>query len=648
VPIIRLSAARALASLLLLVPCTLCVARSARAAATTSVFAGRIPCHEEQGVQFCQGSTATRVESWDGVPLDVNLTLPPASATAPFPLIVQLHGWGEGKSDTPFVDRAQNGYAVLSYTARGFHGSCGSEASRAPDATLSDPNVCTERGWTHLADARFEARDSQYLSGLLVDAGIVDGDAIGVTGASYGGGQSLILAALNDRTMLPDGTLVQWRSPAGRPLRVAAAAPVVPWSDLAAALTPNGRTLDYRVDNAYGTRAGVQKKSWNETLYAAGVASGYYAPPGADPGADLISWNARTSAGEPYDSDPQVRDLVAELTRFHSGYYIDDSTAPAPLFLYNAWTDDLFPVDETVRYWRKVQHDHPRAEIALHYEDGFGHPRASLGGNVARVQGRINDFFDRHLKGASTEPAPALEAFTQACNGATVAGPFVADDWDALHPGEVRFSDARSHQQFASTGGDPAVAAMLDPLNGGPCRTVASVDDPAAANYRLPAATGDGYTLAGAPTIIARLSVSGLYAEIATQLWDVAPDGTQTMVTHDLYRPRTDHQRDVFQLHPNAWHFAAGHVPKLELLGQSVPYGRASNGSFTITVGSIELRLPVHETPDGDVIASPAAHVLPAPEGPSGGTRACRLPGTSSGGASGCPTVRFVPHGVQR
>jgi hypothetical protein len=53
----------------------------------------------------------------------------------------------------------------------------------------------------------------------------------------------------------------------------------------------------------------------------------------------------------------------------------------------------------------------------------------------------------------------------------------------------------------------------------------------------------------------------------------------------------------VFQLHPGAWHFAPGHIPKLELLSQDSPYGRASNGRFSITVSSLSLRLPVHDLP---------------------------------------------------
>ena len=54
------------------------------------------------------------------------------------PLIIQMHGWGGSKADvnpTPWVKR---GYAVLSYTSRGFAGSCGTLAARGiapPDPT---------------------------------------------------------------------------------------------------------------------------------------------------------------------------------------------------------------------------------------------------------------------------------------------------------------------------------------------------------------------------------------------------------------------------------------------------------------------------------------------------------------------------------
>jgi hypothetical protein len=589
----------------------LALTAAANAAVVPSVFGGRVPCVEQSGVQFCAGSFTARVESWDGVPLDANVTLPPASMDGPFPLIVDLHGWGAGKNQSVQVEWATEGYAVLSYSARGFHGSCGVPAARGRDETLADPDVCATRGWIHLADARYEVRDSQHLAGLLADEGLVVPDRIGVTGVSYGGGQSMILAALRNRTMLPDGTLVPWRSPGGLDMTVAAAAPVIPWSDLAAALTPNGHTLDYRTLNPYGARGGVQKASYYAVLYPLGQATGHYAPPGADPAADLQGWRTRIEAGEPYDGDPFLLDLLDEITTYHSAYYVDDAVVPAPMLIYSAWTDDLVPAEEAVRFWRKTTARHPQADIALHFADAFGHGRASLGGNVARLQARVRQLFSLHLKGADGPALPRVEVYTQGCNGAAEEGPITADGWDALHPGEVRHV-ARRTQRFDGRGGRAETAAAVDPLAGGPCRTVPADDDPGAATYRLPAAKGAGYTLLGAPTVIADVAATSDGAQVAARLWDVAPDGTQTLVTHGFHRPRTDNAgRQVFQLPPNGWRFAAGHVPKLELLGQSAPFGRPSNGTFVVTVSRVELRLPVHEPADGRTIMPPAPPVLP-------------------------------------
>ena len=85
------------------------------------------------------------------------------------------------------------------------------------------------------------------------------------------------------------------------------------------------------------------------------------------------------------------------------------------------------------------------------------------------------------------------------------------------------------------------------------------------------AATGSGYTLLGSPVLSARFAVTGRDPALAARLWDVAPGGaTQTLVARALYRPRPG-KRQVFQLHPNGWRFAAGHVPKLELVGTRLP-----------------------------------------------------------------------------
>jgi len=103
------------------------------------------PCTAQNGVRFCPTSDdAQRVPSWDGVPLDVDVTLPP-TGDGPFPAIVMLHGWGGNKSSfeaaTPEGNGganyhynntyfAQQGYVVLTPSARGFGRSCGAIDSR--------------------------------------------------------------------------------------------------------------------------------------------------------------------------------------------------------------------------------------------------------------------------------------------------------------------------------------------------------------------------------------------------------------------------------------------------------------------------------------------------------------------------------------
>src|SRR5207302_2336219 len=99
-------------------------------------------------------------------------------------------------------------------------------------------------------------------------------------------------------------------------------------------------------------------------------------------------------------------------------------------------------------------------------------------------------------------------------------------------------------------------------------------------------------------TVIARLTETGSFGFVASRLWDVDPaSGMETLVARGLYRldPSAPSGLQVFQLHPGAWHFAAGHIPKLELLGQDPPYARSSNGQFSVAVSGLQLRLPVHE-----------------------------------------------------
>jgi predicted acyl esterase len=426
----------------------------------------------------------------------------------------------------------------------------------------------------------------------------------------------MALAALRDRIMLLDGSLAPWTSPGGLPMRVAAAAPEIPWTDLAYSLMPNGRTLDYVADAPYGNRIGVEKQSFVTGLYALGQATSNYAPPGTDPDADLTTWYALINAGEPYEGNPPAADITDEVTTHHSSYYIDHSEPPAPLLISNGWTDDLFPPDEAIRFYNRTRTQYPGAQVNLFFMD-YGHQRGqNKAADTAVLRARQEAWFDYYLKGVGGAPVSGqVETLTKVCGGPS-AGPYFAATWAKGALGEVRY-DSTAPQTISPAAGDPTVGQAFDPITGpGACARASGSDQPGAATYRLPAASGSGYTLMGSPTVIADINSVGPNSQIAARLLDVAPDGTETLVARALYRPDVNsgaaQTRQVFQLHPDGWKFAAGHLAKLELLPNDAPYGRVSNGQLPVTVSNLQLRLPVLEKPKGGVISSPAPKVVPA------------------------------------
>jgi hypothetical protein len=118
----------------------------------------------------------------------------------------------------------------------------------------------------------------------------------------------------------------------------------------------------------------------------------------------------------------------------------------------------------------------------------------------------------------------------------------------------------------------------------------------------------------GSPTIVADVLSPGPTSQLAARLLDVDPaSGMETLVARGLYRPEinTSATRQVFQLHPNAYRFAPGHVAKLELLPADQPYGRNSNGQAAVTVSNLELRLPVLEPAGCGLIQEPAEKIVP-------------------------------------
>jgi len=445
--------------------------------------------------------------------------------------------------------------------------------------------------------------------------------------------------------------------PRGTPLRIAGAAPVIPWTDLIYAIAPNGTTLTYAIPpaEAAGSPVGVLKTSLANAVFAAtqfaigpgqpvgepfvpGRPIGFLVPPRVDPEADVTTWISRANAGPPY-TDPLARSIVDTLTRHHSAYHIDSSRAPAPLFVASGFTDDIFPVDEATRFTNRTRRDHPGTPLSMLYGD-FGHQRASnKAPDRRRLLDAVHAWLDHHVRGDGPAPPTGVTALTQTCpRGRPSDGPFTAPTLAGLSRGEVRFSSTE-HRTVSPGGGDTRVGAAIDPAAGGgdACATTPAADQPLTATYRLPPAPAGGYTLLGAPTVVAALRLTGGSdtAQIAARLWDVAPDGSsQTLVARGLYRP-AGRPTEVFQLHPNGYRFGPGHVAKIELLGDDAPYGRPANAPSSVSVEEFELRMPVREEPDCRTVLPAAAPVLPPGQELAPGVRAGAGQGCAGAGGSG-------------
>jgi hypothetical protein len=607
------------------------LAPAAANATITSVF-GSVTCTTQGpgasvGQRWCGNTAGTTVKTWDGeTPIDVSVAFPAETGSDNnWPVIGLYHGWGSTKI-LPSSATAQRwlnlGYAVFSMTDRGWGSSCGSPSK--PANSLKAPPC--EHGYIHLMSRKYEVRDAQYLLGLLADEGVINPQEIGANGGSYGGGMSLQLGSLKDRVELLNGEYVPWTSPKGTPMKIAATAPEYPWTDLAQSLQPNGSDLDYVAEAPYSGMLGnheygIEKNNWNGSLYLAGQLLGYYAPTSlGEPEANLVEWHNFNITGGPYNGKPLAIQQEAVLPT-HGAYYTDLSEPPAPSLMENGWNDDLFPADNTTDYYNKVRAKYPAEQMKI-FDLDIGHnPRSATvlsTSDTAKFQAAQNEWMKFFVKGEGSEPAEArggVTAITSFCPASTSGSgkEIKAANWASLERGEVRL-EGSAEQTIQAPGTAPTQAFTTATV----CTTQAAGNNASAATYKLAPAPAAGFTIAGASTVIGEFSTPAENGQIIARLYDVneAAGGTQQLIGRAIYRPISPgggFVKQVFQLHPQAWTVAAGHVIKLELLAQDSTYARTSSTPRTIQVKNLELRIPTTEAPGSDegLVKAPAVQYLP-------------------------------------
>jgi hypothetical protein len=570
------------------------------------------PCAvEPTGVRFCPTSSlAQRVASFDGAPLDVDVTLP-ATGRGPWPTIVMVHGYGGTK--TAFEDPggnsggdhfnnvwfARQGYAVVNFSVRGAGDSCGNEQAREGYPACDDVEF-------ELGDQRYDARDVQWLLGLLVDEHIAKASALGVTGISLGSIESLELAVLYNRIRLMNGSFAPWRSPEGVPLHIAAAYPAWAIGSLIDLVAPNGRFLDFEPQTASldATPVGQFKLSFPVAAVATAQAVTWSVPP-TPSSFDLIGDLTYAAQAEP--NDPRIDAIIQMLRTYHQTIGMPVGSGTSAILMEDGWDDSV--VNGPVQAMRMLDWLHevaPRANIALQLADwGHGIDNDKTADETALTE-QATRFFNHYLEHRGTAPAPgSVTAYTATCpKTAPSRGPFTAQSLGALDPGAVRFGS--NLPQLVAGGGDPEIGPGIDPVadQNGTCPTFTATNYPGTAVYTRRLSTG--FTMLGMPTISMHVSESGGFGQLDARLWDVSPDGTEHFVSTGVYALQPDQQGTItWQMFGGGYSFPAGDTVRLELLASDAPFLRPPLTPFTATVSDVTVELPSHEPPDGGEIVAP-------------------------------------------
>ena len=626
-------------SLLAVAALTMTALASPAAAATSAPSPLGLACAPYSGQTICSG----QVRSFDGTSLDVDVTLPEGGGS--HPLVVMLHGFGNSKHEWESVDDvadngdkwhwnshwfASHGFYVLTYTARGFHDRGPSQAWQ-PKTPSGDSAAASDPGAViRLKSKDSELKDTQWLAGLLAAASPdLDRGRVAVTGGSYGGGESWLQA-----------TQPTWAVPGdpGHPLTLQVAVPKYGWTDLAYSLAPGGHGPDLFSAStgapvSTDPRAqplGVEKLSYLTGFYSLGLSEGRFEEgqpqPGTEPPYSTSAWNADiTGAGDPYELFPGTRverPLVAQarlgLTEYRSAYYQADAWAAeqasgheVAVFSIQGWTDDLFPAVESFRQFKALKALDPLWPVEVAVAD-VGHPRAQ---NKPATWHRLNDrawgFLQSQINGSHRQRTGVSSEETTCAGGAAPAHQLTARTPEELASGALTFSFAGASALNSPAGAadpngpatDPVVGSQVPGVPGaGACRTSPG-DAPAQYTVVTPPLGSDQVYVGIASVRVPYVLAGNTTAALAGRLWDVAPDGTTTLVTRGAYR--IDAAWDglagsaVLPFFGNEWVFAAGHRVRLDLTLDDTATFRPT-AAVSLAIDGPTLTLPVRSSGGSD------------------------------------------------
>ena len=545
------------------------------------------------------------------VALDGGVDVP--TSNCPCPGVIINHGFlGQWTDSGDVAHRlAAQGYVVLRYSSRGF------------GSTPGEVDLVGPKERQDLLDA------VHWLNGRPE---VVKND-IGQYGASYGGGHAWALALANDpavRTVVPTAT----------------------WTDFYQALAPN------------------------DVLLAAYV-NGFYAT-GYDPTADAVNDASSGQPNVPRTTQNYSQELHRWIAEMNSGVNTADARAGLearsvagryadihiPVFIVQGTNDGLFSQNQALAAYRALAANHVPARL---YVGGIGHPPSNpdTGSPEAlHLEYEIQLWFDHYLKGVDDgiDRMPPIEysrttyfgntwspakgtrsafgypfgpALTyHLCTTGPLGGTLSANPCPGAPPaGAVNVPAGEGYNQEPVTWRD--VRDVFQQLTGGPAPDLDAW--PQTLTYdtaQLP--QGGELDLAGLPSLSLQAGAAdflpaGLRGGAAAfqldpKLYDVAPDGSEALITRGAYAQPLDavqpgpdtipQHAAAFDLFGLSYLVPAGHALRLTLSTSDVPYLRPTANPFAVALfagSALNLPTAVGMVATPDALYAPAAVVPEAP-----------------------------------
>ncbi|MET8178134.1 alpha/beta fold hydrolase [Streptomyces sp. NPDC005336] len=517
------------------------------------------------------------------------------------PAVLLAHGFGGSKDDVrPQAEKlAREGYAVLTWSARGFGRSTGRIGLNDPDHEVADVRRLVD--WlAKRPEVRLDGRGDPR---------------VGVAGASYGGAISL-LAAGYDR-------------------RVDAIAPEITYWNLADALFPNG----------------VFKKLWAGLFFTTGSADlsgaqggqgaqgdrsgqGDQGGQGAPEGGGAPAAQGSTGAAEPKATQGGQgcgrfeKQLCAMYERVAVAGKPDaaarrllEARSPSavadrikvPTLILQGQSDSLFPLGQSDAMAKAIHAN--GAPVAVDWTAG-GHDGGDR--ETSRVQARTRAWFDRYLKddkGADTGPAFRITRTggVDTTNGAVQLRGATSDRYPGLADGTRTVALRGRERSFANPPGAgppaistvPGVAALSQASSFG---VGFSLDIPGQFTRFDSAPLTKPLRITGSPEARVRVTADSPDAVLFAKVYDVGPDGQQVLpsqlVTPLRVTGATKGQTVTLRLPAVDHEIIAGH--RLRLVLSSTDLGYASPpqpATYTVGLAGDGLTVPT----------APGVHTQPAP-----------------------------------